>query len=244
MKPIMVCVILLVSMAAAQQAESEQVQLQTEMYYQLHECGGFSVCAIYRVPFHGFIEKGLISNEERVRSLLALETKVGALPKGAHILWNPYNLDSSGKPFLFREGQFDGFAAFCAANSVKLEISEIESTASLLSRLKQPTGDSTEDVWQKRSVIDSLAHRRAKDAIPALIAELADKRLAPWAEFALRATTKHHFGRNQMYWRAWYVTSQALERIWPMPFLMLFVGMVVIRAIFKSWKNSGSRTQS
>lgn len=58
-----------------------------------------------------------------VQSLEELERRVGQLPPGTKLDWAPYWRDSSGKPILFSDGQYDNFEKFCRDHKIELRIS-------------------------------------------------------------------------------------------------------------------------
>ena len=55
-----------------------------------------------------------------VPSLEDLERRVGRLLPGARLHWEPYKRDSSGKPILFSNGQYERFAKFCRDHQIEL----------------------------------------------------------------------------------------------------------------------------
>lgn len=57
-----------------------------------------------------------------VQSLEELERRVGQLPPGTRLHWDPYKRDASNKPFLFADGQYDRFAKFCRDHKIELLI--------------------------------------------------------------------------------------------------------------------------
>ncbi len=61
-----------------------------------------------------------------VRSLDELERRVGQLPLGAKLRWQSCKRDSSGRPVLFSEGQYDLFEKFCRDHKVELLISSTQ----------------------------------------------------------------------------------------------------------------------
>src|SRR5882724_12913953 len=107
------------------------IQNTTRTDYLLDNGGGY--LALY--PSAGY--RGLVDPKYRAQSLEDLKSRVSGLPKGARIFWSPYNLDSLGKPFLFKQGQFDEFQAFCRAHAVELKVGDVETTPSLVARLKE-----------------------------------------------------------------------------------------------------------
>lgn len=58
-----------------------------------------------------------------VHSLEELERRVGQLPAGCRLHWQPCKRDPSGKPILFSDGQYDLFERFCRDHRIELLIS-------------------------------------------------------------------------------------------------------------------------
>jgi len=58
-----------------------------------------------------------------VQSLEELERRVRQIPPGAKLHWQPCKRDSSGKPILFSDGEYDHFEKFCRVHKIELFIS-------------------------------------------------------------------------------------------------------------------------
>jgi hypothetical protein len=96
---------------------------QTEVLDYVLDGDGVRWIALYPAPaYRSYVEPKYV-----VQSLEELERRVGQLPPGTKLNWNPYKRDSSGKPFLFSDGQYDHFAKFC--NDHKIELLGLHSKA-------------------------------------------------------------------------------------------------------------------
>jgi hypothetical protein len=73
--------------------------------------------------YPGFGYRSYIEPKYMISSLEELERRVGQLPAGTKLHWGPYKRDSSGKPILFSDGQYEHFAKFCRDHKIQLLIS-------------------------------------------------------------------------------------------------------------------------
>src|SRR5437879_1952519 len=67
--------------------------------------------------------RSYVAPDYRVPSLQELERRVGQLPPGTKLHWDPYKRDPSDRPILFSDGQYDHFAKFCRDHKIELLIS-------------------------------------------------------------------------------------------------------------------------
>ena len=197
---------------AARIQTSPRADLRTAREDYLLDNGGGDF-ALY--PGAGY--RGLIESKYEARSFEDLKSKVSRLPKGARIWWSPYNLDAFGKPFLFKQGQFDEFMTFCVGRSIELKVGDAETTKSLLLRLQNSMKEGCSDAGEKVETIKKLSQRRAKEGVSALIECLADRRKClgrddPWvarsAATALEGISGKHFDIDQERWRRWHATGR------------------------------------
>jgi hypothetical protein len=79
--------------------------------------GGPGTIALYQADGY----PSYVPPEFEVQSLEELERRVGQLPPGTKLHWNPLKRDPSGTPMLF-SGQYDQFAKFCRDHKIGLLI--------------------------------------------------------------------------------------------------------------------------
>lgn len=96
------------------QLRSQQAQ---SIEYVLDDSSG--AIALYRAP--GYLS--YVPSSYEIRSLKELERRVGRLPAGTKLHWDPRSRDPSGKPILFSDSQYDHFAKFCRDHKIELFIS-------------------------------------------------------------------------------------------------------------------------
>ena len=70
--------------------------------------------------YPGDVYRSFVDAKYIVPSLEDLERRVGRLLPGARLHWEPYKRDSSGKPILFSNGQYERFAKFCRDHQIEL----------------------------------------------------------------------------------------------------------------------------
>jgi hypothetical protein len=81
--------------------------------------GGPGQIALYQAD--GYLS--FVPPEFVVQSLEELERRVGQLPAGSRLHWQPCKRDPSGKPTLFSDGQYELFEKFCRDRKIELLIS-------------------------------------------------------------------------------------------------------------------------
>ena len=81
--------------------------------------GGPRQIALYQAD--GYLS--FVPPEFVVQSLEELERRVGHLPAGSRLHWQPCKRDPSGKPTLLSDGQYDLFEKFCRDRKIELLIS-------------------------------------------------------------------------------------------------------------------------
>ncbi len=79
-----------------------------------------SVSGFALYPGSGY--RSYVDPQFMIASLIDLEARLSKLPSGAQLYWNPYRKDPSGKPLLFKEGQFDEFQKFCVRHGIDLNV--------------------------------------------------------------------------------------------------------------------------
>lgn len=102
---------------ASQTAKSGSAQQAQAVDYILDDSLGH--IALYP----GLGCRSYVAPNYEVPSLEKLQRRVGQLPPGTKLHWNPYKRDSSGRPILFSDGQYDHFAKFCRDHKIQLLIS-------------------------------------------------------------------------------------------------------------------------
>ena len=102
---------------ASQTARSGSAQRAQAVDYMLDDSLGH--IALYP----GFAYRSYVAHDYMVPSLEELERRVGQLPPGTKLHWDPYKRDPSSKPILFSDGQYDHFAKFCRDHKIELLIS-------------------------------------------------------------------------------------------------------------------------
>lgn len=78
--------------------------------------GGLGEIALYQAE--GYLS--YVPSEFVVHSLEELERRVGQLPAGTKLRWDPAKRDASGKPILLSDGQYDLFEKFCRDHMIEL----------------------------------------------------------------------------------------------------------------------------